>query len=85
MELSKKPSLTFKGERAHCLPVGKHTAVPAETTLPEKSSPCWKWGEIFHAGANLEALSCTMCPWGSVPLGVAEAWPRNTTCYINHW
>lgn len=65
MELSKKPDLRFEGDRAHCLlaPVGKHTTVPGETTVPEKSFPCWKWGEIFHAGANVEALSCTVCPW----------------------
>lgn len=87
MELSKKPGLRFQAERAHCLlaPVGKHKTVPGETIVPEKSLPCWKWGEIFRAGADLEALGCTVCPWGFFPLGTADTWPRSTICNISHW
>lgn len=87
MELSKKAGLRLKGERAHCLlaPVGKHTTVPGETTLPEKSFPCCKLGEIFLAGASLESFSCIVCPWGFffhfLTLGRAAV----RSCNINHY
>lgn len=62
-----------------------NTQLCQEKLLCLRSFPCWNWGKTFCAGANLEALSCTVCPWGSVPLGTAEAWPRNTISNINHW